>query len=87
MINCIIHLCKEAIGLLGILIHICLDMAQLLTAPAPPVITDQLKPIFHCDAKYLASGVYGARLWNQLPVNERRIDEYNAFKKVQKSKT
>ena len=30
---------------------------------------------------------YGARLWNQLPVNERRIDENNKFKNVQKLKT
>ena len=30
---------------------------------------------------------YGARLWNQLPVNERKIDDYNKFKNVQKRKT
>ena len=29
---------------------------------------------------------YGARLWNQLPVKERRIDDYKTFKNVQKSK-
>ena len=29
---------------------------------------------------------YGARLWNQLPVIERRIELYTKFKNVQKSK-
>ena len=29
---------------------------------------------------------YGARLWNQLPVKERKIEEYKTFKNVQKSK-
>ena len=29
---------------------------------------------------------YGARLWNQLPVFERKIDTYEKFKNVQKRK-
>ena len=29
---------------------------------------------------------YGARLWNQIPVKERRIDKYKEFKHVQKVK-
>ena len=29
---------------------------------------------------------YGAQVWNQLPVNERRIDSYENFKNAQKRK-
>ena len=29
---------------------------------------------------------YGARMWNQLPVKERKIVEYTEFKNIQKKK-
>ena len=36
---------------------------------------------FKCNVFY-----YGARLWNQLPVLERRIEKYTNFKNVEKAK-
>ena len=62
--------------------HTLLDIHDIRTRAHDAVLYTTNRP--NCEKFKHNVFFYGARLWNQLPVHERKIDNYESFKNVQK---